>query len=154
MPLPVAYVGYCVTVQLPLPSPTVTDPAPTLSVVSDRNTAPVTDSRGFAAMPVAAGGILRVGNPGNKGGTGRTPSALRAQLRGSLADRIGIIEAVADSESATNSDRLKAVELLARYGLGEETTLTAGQVQSLTDAELDALADGRELPQRRIPDAT
>ncbi len=68
------------------------------------------------------------GNPGNSGGkkgrSGRPPSALREQLRGSFADRIPILECMADNTSASASDRLKALDMMARYGLGTTSTST------------------------------
>ena len=42
------------------------------------------------------GGSLQVGNPGNKGGTGRVPSVLRAELRGSYSERKKLLDEVAD----------------------------------------------------------
>lgn len=62
------------------------------------------------------------GKRGNKGGTGRTPKEMRDKMRYSLAQRIWIAEQIADDESASNRDRMQALEFLARYGLG--TTIT------------------------------
>jgi hypothetical protein len=57
--------------------------------------------------------------PGNTPGTGRPPSELRARLRGSFEKRIQVLEAFADGDvDCSPSDRLRAIELLARYGLG------------------------------------
>lgn len=42
---------------------------------------PVSEGHAIAVMPGKNGGQLRRGNPGNKGGNGRTPDALRAKLR-------------------------------------------------------------------------
>jgi hypothetical protein len=80
------------------------------------------------------GALCRDGNPGNRGGTGRPPSILRDYLRGSFADRITVLEQIADGKtiqrikvegketgaeiSADVSDRLRAIDLLAKYGLG------------------------------------
>ena len=70
------------------------------------------------------GGRLRVGSlPGNTPGTGRPPSAIRAAMRLSLDQRLKVAEAIADDEKANPSERLKALELLARYGLGTNDTL-------------------------------
>lgn len=44
------------------------------------------------------GGTLISGNPGNKGGSGRPPSFLRDQLRGSYADRMKFLDRVIDGE--------------------------------------------------------
>lgn len=42
------------------------------------------------------GGILLTGNPGNKGGPGRPPSVIRAELRGTIADRASILTDIMD----------------------------------------------------------
>ena len=47
-------------------------------------------------VPQQHGGALRVGNPGNRGGPGRPRSALRERLRGSLDERVGVLEEIAD----------------------------------------------------------
>jgi hypothetical protein len=64
------------------------------------------------------GGTLNVGNPGNKGGTGRPPDEIRRKFReilsGAGTERIEAI--VTRSEEG---DVLRAVDLCAKYGLGE-----------------------------------
>lgn len=87
--------------------------------------------------PQPHGGALRVGSlPGNTPGTGRPPSELRERMRGSLAQRIQIAEEIADAEGSAPADKLRALEFLAKYGLG--TT----QTQTDTDGN-DALPPGR-----------
>ncbi len=83
----------------------------------------MSDRREIAAplpekVPQPHGGALyRGGVVGHRGGSGRPPSALRAAIRESLAVRLPIAERIADDENASDSDRLRAVELLCRYGL-------------------------------------
>lgn len=75
------------------------------------------------------GGALWVGgHPSPTPGPGRPSSELRARLRGSLAERIAVIEEIADDPAARPSDRLRAAELLLRFGLGtsDELSLDAG----------------------------
>jgi hypothetical protein len=99
-------------------------------------------SAGVAKIPQPHGGALNAGGvPGNRGG-GRPTSDLRERLRGSFAERVKVLESVADGEalvqvkdaagkitemltSASVPDRLKALDLMARYGLGvkDETTV-------------------------------
>lgn len=68
-------------------------------------------------------GKLRTGGkPGNKGGTGRPPDAIRATLRLNFDSRIKVWTAIADDESKDDNLRIKAVEMLAKYGMG--TTIT------------------------------
>ena len=63
------------------------------------------------------GGALRTGGtPGNRGGAGAPPSELRARLRGSAAERIAIAEEIVDNPEETTGDRLRALDLLLRYG--------------------------------------
>lgn len=69
------------------------------------------------------GGALYAGGvPGHRGGTGRLPSRLRQAMRQALAERLHIAEAIADDETGSASDRLRALDFMAKYGLG--TTIT------------------------------
>ena len=98
-----------------------------------------------ALRPQAHGGALRNGGP-NRGGTGRPPSVIRQRLRGSFEERIAVLEAIADGEavervrlpsgeetdtrkSAAVSERLKAIDLLAKYGLGTTKELSIEHVR-------------------------
>jgi hypothetical protein len=80
-----------------------------------------------AKIPQPHGGALNAGGtPGNVGGTGRPASVIRDRLRGSFDDRIAFLEKVTDGAvESTVADRLKAIDMLARYGLGvkDETTV-------------------------------
>jgi hypothetical protein len=69
------------------------------------------------------GGLLRSGGT-NKGGSGRPPSAIRERLRGSFEDRVRVLEEIADDTDAPMSDRMKAIDILAKYGLGTTSTET------------------------------
>jgi hypothetical protein len=61
----------------------------------------------------------------NKGGTGRPPSVIREKLRGSFDKRVKVLEQIADGKLAASvADRLKAIDLLAKYGLGTTVTET------------------------------
>lgn len=51
-----------------------------------------------------------------KPGPGRPPSAIREQCRGSFADRIRVAEQIIDSPHASDADKLRGLDLLARYG--------------------------------------
>ena len=68
--------------------------------------------------PNGRGALLPGGMPGNAGGPGRPPSELRERLRGSFADRLAILEEIADDADTSPSDRIRAIDLLAKYGLG------------------------------------
>ncbi len=67
-----------------------------------------------------------------KPGSGRPPDAIRATLRGSFDERIAILRGFADDPSLDPAVRMKAVDMLGKYGLG--TTF------SPVDADGNALA--------------
>jgi hypothetical protein len=73
-------------------------------------------------IPQEHGGALRNGGT-NRGGTGRPPSEIRERLRGSFEQRIHVLEEIVDAATGANSDRTRAMELMAKYGIGTETTL-------------------------------
>ncbi len=64
------------------------------------------------------GRLLPGGRRGNRGGAGAPPSAIRTRCRQAFADRVAIAERIADDDSVPPRDRLRAMELLARIGLG------------------------------------
>jgi hypothetical protein len=85
------------------------------------------------------GALLSGGTPGQQGGTGAPPSALRRRLQGSLADRVRILEEIADDAEVCERDRIRAIEVLARYGLGAATELTVENVRERLSRTLDIL---------------
>ncbi|MFN8979843.1 MAG: hypothetical protein ACK5ZZ_14835, partial [Gemmatimonadaceae bacterium] len=80
----------------------------------------LTPLRGVAALPALRGRGPRKGAPN----AGRPPSAVRAQMRDAFAARIHLLEAFADNPQLAVSGRLRALDQLARYGLGATTTQT------------------------------
>ena len=82
---------------------------------------PRTLAPGTLRKPPHGRGMLRYGSrPGeNPGGAGQPPSEVRARLRGSAAERIATLEEIADSPSSSNADRVRAINLLLQYGLGQ-----------------------------------
>jgi len=77
-------------------------------------------------VPQAHGGALRNGSkPGESSpGIGRPSSAVREHCRGSFEERIPVLEAIADGgHDATNSDRIRAIDLLGKYGGIEKMAL-------------------------------
>jgi hypothetical protein len=72
-------------------------------------------------VPQPHGGAIRRGaKKGNTPGTGRPPSEIRARLRGSFDERIKILEEIAESPESSASDRIRALDVLAKYGLGTQ----------------------------------
>lgn len=92
-------------------------------------------------VPQPHGGALYAGGvPGNPGGS-KPPSALRARLRGSLNDRVKVLEEIADDAAATASDRIRAVDVLAKYGLGAATDLSVDQVRGKLQQTVDLIRE-------------
>ncbi len=89
------------------------------------------------------GGALRNGGT-NKGGPGRPPNVIRQKLRGSFEERIKILEAIADDKKSSQADRMRALDLMAKYGLGTTSTSTdtegndVAKPGRLTDEEIQA----------------
>jgi hypothetical protein len=79
-----------------------------------------------ALIPQPHGGALRNGGPGSPG---RPPSALRDRLRGSFAERVLVLEAIADDDQADPQDRIRAIDVLAKYGLGTLRELSVDDVR-------------------------
>jgi hypothetical protein len=72
------------------------------------------------------GALLSGGVPGNRGGTGRPPNALREEMRGDLGL---VLEKLRARYAAGTLDDLEYAQFLARYGVGTTVTETdaAGQ---------------------------
>lgn len=83
------------------------------------------------------GGALRTaGTPGNVGGPGHASKELRQRIRGSFANRVQVLEEIADSKEYEAADRIRAVDTLGKYGLGvnaalDDSTGTDGARQSI-----------------------
>ncbi len=109
-----------------------------------------------ALMDGRNGGKLRKGNPGNKGGGGIVPAHIRTHCRGSFAERVPVLEAIADGTplpmtivkngesqtiqiSATIKERVSAIETLGKYGGVDKLALTA-----------DEQPEDRMTPERRL----
>lgn len=70
--------------------------------------------------------VLNVGNPGNKGGTGRPKSEVRARCVGAFDARISVAEEILDDPDSTPADRLRALDLLGKYGGLQQVDQTSG----------------------------
>lgn len=75
-------------------------------------------------VPQAHGGALRRGNPGNKGRPSASPADLRAAMRGSLRDRLHLLNKFADDEDLPVDTRMKAMDLMFKFGLGKHDEVT------------------------------
>jgi hypothetical protein len=113
------------------------------STNSAANSAQVTKPENGSLVPSPTGrGMLRHGSKkGNTPGPGRPPSAIREALRASFDKRITILEEIADG-GEQDSDRLKAVDILAKYGLGKDVSVEdvksrLAQTLDIIDEECD-----------------
>jgi hypothetical protein len=80
-------------------------------------------NNGVTLAPGPVGGMLKTGGtPGNKGGTGRPPSAIRAKYRELLSIHA---ETIATNILLSGNDRTKVAMLdhLGKFGLGEPKIL-------------------------------
>lgn len=68
-------------------------------------------------------GNLRAGNPGNNGG-GRQPSKIREICRRDFAEAAPILLEIAGNEDEKATDRVKAIEVLGKYGGVDKLALT------------------------------
>ena len=90
------------------------------------------------------GALLRGGVVGHKGGRGQQPHAIREHCRGSFAQRVAILEAIADGEplpmtkidgdetttiqvSAAIRERTQAIDMLGKYGGVDKLALTVDE---------------------------
>ena len=73
------------------------------------------------------GALLSGGVKGHKGAGGRPPSKIRERCRDSFEDRLPFLEGIVDDGEERTSDRLKAHELLGRFGGVTEISLTVGE---------------------------
>jgi len=98
-----------------------------------------------ALVPQPHGGaLLKGGLPGHVGGTGRPSSVLRERLRGSFQERVRVLEDIADDPKADPQDRIRALDVLAKYGLGVTRELSVDEVR-------DRLRETVTLIRRALP---
>jgi len=77
------------------------------------------------------GALLSGGVKGNRGGSGRPSKAIREEnaavrekCRELFSERLEILESIADNTETKDPDRIKALEVLARYGGVDKIALT------------------------------
>ena len=111
--------------------------------MSDETIAP-----GTLVKPSHGRGWLRHGSrPGESiAGVGRPPSAIRERLRGSFDERVATLEDIADSEAESTADRIRAIDLLAKYGLGTLKEISTEDVAGRLRETIDLI-------RRRLPKA-
>ena len=63
----------------------------------------------------------------NKGGTGRPTSAVRDLCKLEFEERIAKLCAIVDSKQASDADKIRAMDLLGKYGVGVLKEVQAAQ---------------------------
>ena len=87
-------------------------------------------------MPFAKGN--KFGRHGKQPNAGRKPLKVRQLCARLFADRVQIVAAIADDPKESAKDRLAALGLLAKYGVGERWEL-AGDADAPLQVKLDVL---------------
>lgn len=110
--------------------------------MSKKNGKPSAQASGLVPQP--HGGALKPGAGGGaKNGAlgGRPPSAIRERCRGSFVERIPILEEIADDDSLRPNDRVKAIDVLAKYGGVDKLALTVDELpeEKMTPERVAAL---------------
>lgn len=86
-------------------------------------------------VPKHGRGRIYQGAPANPvAGTGRPPSEVRRRALGSFDNRLSVLEEIADDETAASGDRLRAVDVLGKYGLAD--TISRGEVRKALTATI------------------
>lgn len=88
-------------------------------------------------VPAHGNGLLKRG--GNHPRPGRPSDAIRRRLRGSLAERIPTLREIADNKDEDTKDRLKAIDLMGKYGLGSVKELSVEHVRERLSSTLDII---------------
>jgi len=94
------------------------------------------------------GSLLTGGMPGNAGGTGRPPSAIREAMRKHLD--LEVLDDVMAKRKAGDLDTLDVAEFLAKYGLGTMKEVTVENVRERLRLTLEVLRRELSAPLLRI----
>jgi len=72
---------------------------------------------------------------------GRPPSAVREAMRLAAAQRVPVLEAIADDAKVAPGDRIRAVDTLAKYGLGQMVQVGIDDVRGRLRATVGLLRE-------------
>lgn len=107
-----------------------------------------TPAKTVVMIPQPHGGALKSGgNPGNVGGTGRPPSAIRARMRQHLDS--DVLKKVMAEFEAEKLPTLDVAEFLAKYGLGTMKEVSVENVRERLRLTLEVLRRELSAPQLR-----
>ena len=68
---------------------------------------------------------------GKKGRSGRPPSAIRIRCQGSFAERVPVLEEIIDDPTSRDADKVRAMDLLGKYGLGALKEIQGDQYERM-----------------------
>lgn len=114
-----------------------------MAAKKQRKTAVNSGAKSAARVAQPHGGALLTGGvPGNRGG-GRQPAILRELLRDATYERVDLLRQVADGKikEASVTDRLRAMEILAKYGLGTLKEVSVENVRERVANTLDVIRE-------------
>lgn len=96
---------------------------------------------GMVTPPHGNGALLAGGVPGNAGGRGRPPSAIREAARLSFAKRMHVLDEIAENEEARDLDRIQALATLGKFGGVDKLALTVEELpeENMTPERLASL---------------
>lgn len=103
-----------------------------------------------AVSPLTGATIPLGAHPGNTGGkpgrSGRPKDKVRAALALAGAKRISVLRSIADGQDpdAKPGDRIKAVDVMLKYGLGVEHPISHDDIRGRLRATIDLIR--RDLP--------
>jgi hypothetical protein len=107
-----------------------------------KTTAKTTETETGAMVRQSHGGALRNGGT-NRGGPGRPPSKLRAICRKMAGTRLQVLGEISSKKSnAKNADKIRAIDVLLRYGM--DRSIDIADVR-------DALHEMSELAYEMLP---
>ncbi len=80
-------------------------------------------------VPGKHGGMIYQGGvPGHAGAGGRPASALRERLRGTIEERVQILEAILDDPDTLTGDKIRCADLLLKYSIGAKIEVDVDRV--------------------------
>ena len=94
------------------------------------------------------GALLPGGVNGHKGAGGRPPSAIREAARLAFSERLEVLTDIADDTEAKTIDRIRAIDLLGKYGGVDKLALTEAEQPVAGELTPERIADWWEQVER------
>ena len=81
------------------------------------------------------GALFSSGVPSHPGAGGRPPSAPRDRLRGTVEERVEILEEILDDPETSSADKMRCIDMLLKYSIGTKVELEVEQQVATIDPE-------------------